>query len=300
MIIGLTGGTGFIGQSIVKYADESYTFKIIARNEKDTLIQKENVSYYFNKKYTREFIRDSFEDCDCVVHLGAGRSNPERELSFLNYFPNIEFSENLFTVCNEIGIRNIVNISSTAVYDNTMCTPYKESDANAPLSNYGVSKLCVENMAHIYNKRKNMYIKSLRLGQLIGLGEHQGIVKVFFDQSIKGEKLMVVGQGKAGKEYIYIKDVVNAILLAAEKREQTGIYNIGTGVLTSNKELAETFCNIFGNSGSYELVQDKPEIITDTRMDVSKAEKELGFHARYSIKEALDDMKKEYAAEKNT
>lgn len=293
MVIGLTGGTGFIGQSIIRYSDESYTFKVIARNKKENLIQKSNVQYYFVTEYTKEGMRKAFEGCDCVVHLGAGRSNPEREKNFMNYIPNIEFSDNVFQVCAELGIDNIINISSTAVYDQTMHVPYVERDANAPLSNYGVSKICVENIAHMYNKRYNMHIKSLRLGQLIGLGEHQGIVKVFLDRCLNGEKLIVMGEGKAAKEYIYVKDVVRAIFLAAKNRELTGAYNIGTGRLTSNKELAEIFCRVFGNQRGYMLDKDKPEILTDTRMNVDKAKQILNFEAAFTLEQALADMRQE-------
>ncbi len=221
------------------------------------------------------------------------RPFPEAEKSFTNYFPSIESSKQLFEAARDNGIYNIINISSRSVYDDTIPVPYSEDGPTAPLNYYGAAKLAVEDTARIFNHKYGMKIKSLRLGPVFGLGDRPGYIPmVFLEKCLRHEKLSVYGKGQAGKEYVYVKDIVRAILTAIEKKDLNGIYNIGTGILTTNRELAETYCRVFDNPQGYELLVDKPEIVTRYYMNVEKAKRELGYETIYSLEQGLQDMKK--------
>lgn len=291
MKIGVTGGTGFIGQYLLKeFSAENQFIVITSREKQHELFNNVNVSY-IKSPYNKSGFKECFRDCDCVVHLGAKRSNKENEQSICNYFENISISEELFSACRELGIDNIVNVSTTAVYDVTLKLPFSEEGATAPLSNYGVAKHAVENVARLYNRKWKMKIKSLRVAQVIGLGERAGyMLSTFLERSCNKQVLNVYGKGEAGKEYIYVKDVAEAIICACKAKECFGVYNIGTGVLTTNLELAQLFCEVFENSAGYGFV-DKPESVELYLMSVQLAEQKLGFKAKYGVLEALKDMK---------
>ncbi len=291
--IGVTGGTGFIGQYLLKEYKDQYEFAVVCRHTSSKeLVQADSIEYIMGD-YSEEMLLKAFEGCDAIVHLGAKRSDKDNEKAFWNYQENIVFSEMIFSVAKKLGISNVVNISSTAVYSRNLKAPFKESYAADPLSFYGVSKRTIELIADQYNKKYGMCIKSLRFAQVIGEGEREGyILSVFKNRCIDGLALSVYGHGRAGKEYIYVKDAVRGIDAALQNEEKKGIYNIGSGVFTSNRELAEAYCNVFENKAGYQLLTDKPEDVYDYYMDVSLAEQELGFSCKYDLYASIADMKK--------
>lgn len=298
MKIGVTGGTGFIGQYLLREADENNQFVVLTSREASDLWIKSPYITYATGKYAYESFLNIFKECDAIVHLGAVRSNPDAEKEFRNYLVNIQVSEALFQAATDLGICNIVNISSTAVYDASVSMPFFEDGKTAPLSYYGAAKLVIENIAHLYNVRKKMKIKSLRLAQVLGVGERPGYMPtIFLEKCLKGEKLSVYGQGIGGKEYIYVKDVVTAIKCAYQNSQNEGVYNIGSGILTTNRELAEFYCSAFENPAGYELLVEKPENVVRHYMNVEKAKREIGFCAAYDVESALRDMKEQIKAE---
>lgn len=293
MRIGVTGGTGFIGQYLLKEYSSQHEFVVITSLEDTSSLYhfKEQIEYVC-APYTYEGFTNAFRTCQGVIHLGAKRSSSENEKSIGNYFENITVSEALFCACADLKIRNVVNISSTAVYDTTVQYPFAESCPAAPLSNYGIVKHAIENIAHLLNRKYDMNIKSLRIAQVLGYGERKGyMLSIFLENCLLKKALNVYGSGKAGREYIYVKDAAHAIMCALEKEDSAGVFNIGTGILTSNLELAETFCDVFDNPSGIEFV-DCPEVLEKYVMDVSKADRELGFKSQFSVRKALLDIKK--------
>ena len=291
--IGVTGGTGFIGQHLLRENIGKYRFVVLTSGSKAGKSVTHDSISYIKGDYSEETLKKVFEGCDCIVHLGAKRSSAENEKAFSNYIDNLTFSEAVFRTGRDLGIKNIVNISSTAVYDNSLTAPFSENIAVDPISFYGVSKRSIELIALMYNKKFNMCIKSLRLAQIIGEGERAGyILSVFKERCREGKPLSVYGEGKNGKEYIYVKDVVDAIIAAVENPDKHGIYNIGTGRFTSNRELAETFCRVYDNKSGYELLTDKPDPENNYYMDVEKEKKELGFSCRFDLEASVRDMKR--------
>ena len=292
--VGVTGGTGFIGQYLLRESSGEYEFVVLTSGKSQKNVYEAPNIKYVEGEYSYNSLIAVFRGCDAIVHLGAKRSDAESEKGFYNYFDNLSFSEYVFSAARDLGITNIINISSTAVYDEPLKAPFSEENAVSPISFYGVSKRAIELIAEIYNKKHNMNIKSRRLAQVIGEGERPGyILTVFKERCVSGLPLYVYGEGKSGKEYIYVKDVVSAIITAIGCPERRGIYNIGSGTFTTNKQLAEMFCSAFENKAGFELLTDKQEVVKDYYMDVRRAKDELGFSCKYSLQDALSDLKLE-------
>lgn len=292
MKIGLTGGTGFIGQYVLKENANEHEFVVVtSRDTKDSLFVHPNVKYV-TAAYNQSEFEKAFEGCDAVVHLGAKRSSKEAEESILNYAENLRVSEDLFKACVNLNIKNIVNISSYAVYDTTLPLPFEESLAVAPLSNYGVMKHTIEGLAHLYNRKYAMNIKSLRLAQVMGVGERGGyMLSIFLERSLNQQALNVYGKGVAGREYVYVKDVSKAVMCALKSETKKEVFNIGNGFITTNLELAQAFCKVFDNKAGCICLEDKKEIVEHYLMSGELAEKELGFKPDYTLEGALSDMK---------
>ena len=292
MIIAVTGGTGFIGQYFLRALPAEHSAVILSeRTDFSGLYHRENIRYR-TVSYSEDDFCPILEGCDCLVHLGSARSDPETEKAFSNYFPSIAFSEKVFSAAQRLGIRNAVNISSISVYGGDMNSPYRESDRIHPISYYGLAKYCVEEIAKRCNEKYDMCIKSLRVAQVLGLGEREGYMpSIFLKHCLNQEKLSVFGTGSAGKEYIYVKDVAAGIISACEHESEKGIFNLGSGIYTTNLELAQTFCDVFQNKSGFELLPERAETSLLYRMDVSETARRLGFTARYQICDALQDIR---------
>lgn len=292
MIIGITGGTGFIGQCLIKNWSGRHKFKVLCIESKfDSFYSNSNVEYYYSG-FSVEDIQEVFSGCDGIVNLGGVLSTPDRETDILKYEINIEIAEKVFKAAENLGIKNLVNISSRTVYDHSVDGPYKENDVPQPMNFYAVAKLAVENISAIYNRKYEMRIKNLRFAQVFGPGGRNGyMMEVFKNNALNKETLKVIGN--QGKELLYVKDAARAIICALEADIVSGTFNIGTGMFIQNSEIAETFCRICGNEGNIIYEPVKNEITVKSYMDVSKAKKELGFCAQYDLERSIEDMIRE-------
>ncbi|MBR6594387.1 MAG: NAD(P)-dependent oxidoreductase [Clostridia bacterium] len=227
----------------------------------------------------------ALQDCDAAVLLAARR--PTASFSHGDYSFNVSLGAEYFSVFHSLGIKNVVFASSTAAYSGG-AMPWRETDACPPYSMYGASKAATDALALYYNASKGMNIKCLRFAQVIGMGERKGfLLNTLIDNAIAGRTQIIYGHGSAKKQYIYVKDVSAAILAALSKGDCGGIYNIGMRYSYSALELAQCINRVFGNEGN--LVHDytKPESTDCFLMDVTKAERELGFTAAYGLEDAF-------------
>ncbi len=124
----------------------------------------------------KESLMDALHGCEAVVHLAAIRPLKGQESDYLIYNKNVELTSNIFESCRNVGISNIVFASSISIY-NPRCNniPFKTSDKiEYTLNLYGLSKYFCEKLALYYNHYYGMDIKSLRLAQVLGVGEKEG------------------------------------------------------------------------------------------------------------------------------
>lgn len=293
MRIGLTGGTGFIGQWMIRLYASKYEFVVLTSgtHSSEHFVHK-NVCYK-KGEYSLDSMKEIFQGCDCLVHLGAGLSTKERETGLLNYQDNIASSENLFEAARQIGIRNVVNISSRTVYDHGSPGPYRENMVPLPMNYYAAAKLSVEYIASLYNRRFGMKIKTLRLAQIFGPGGRSGyMMEVFRRKCEAGEQITVLDN--QGKELLYVKDAVKALLCACLQPEKAETYNVGSGIFYTNAQIADAFCRVYENKAGYVCSKDQiDDRMIQNYMDVSKAMKELEFQAEYTLENALRDLKEE-------
>lgn len=298
MRIGVTGGTGFIGQYLIRDYGEDYDFVIPVR-DKGRTVKESKDERFVESDFTVDSLKKALEGCDAVIHLAAkGMPKNRNPLKMEDYLPNVMAGASVFEACKEIGIKNIVNASSRAVWgERAESDPLNEKDTVRPGDEYGVSKLCCEALAEFYNDNYGMKIKTLRMAEVCGLDLSRGMLNPFWsillNASADGRPIPIYGRGIGGRDLIYVKDVTRAFILALNKNVG-GIYNIGSGRITTNMEIAEAFCHIFKNEGGIELHPEKEEWGTTQHMDVEKAKQELGFEAAYDLFRIVEDIKKEY------
>lgn len=299
MRIGITGATGFIGQYLVDMYGDKYEF--IAITSKENTDKYCKLVKYIKAEYSVGNFERIFRGCDAVIHLGGKvMYGMDSSMEVSGYVDNLELCENLFRACKNIGIKNVVFTSSVAVYDQLNPNPVNEQGICQPNSMYGVMKVAAEKIAEIYNRRYDMHIKILRVSQVLGLRDKldtsQFWDKLLVDASNK-RPLCVYGKGITGRDVIYVKDVARALMAAVQKDNLRGVYNIGTGHVCTNFELAETYNRVFNSTAGVELLSEKKETGIQTCMDCSRAKQELGFEPEYNVELMVRDIKKIYCKE---
>lgn len=301
MKIGVTGGTGFIGQKLIEMFGDEY--ELIVATSKDNTDNLCQLATYRKIAYKVENFENIFAGCDAVIHLGGKvMHGMDSSMEVSGYVENLELCENVFRACNNIGIKNVVFTSSVAVYDQQNVNPVGEEDKCQPNSMYGVMKLAAEKIAEIYNRRYGMCIKTLRVAQVLGLQEKIDTTQ-FWDKllvnSYDKKPIILYGKGITGRDVIYVRDVAEALIAAVNKCRLKGVYNIGTGHICTNLDIAQIYCDVFENTSGILFETDKKETEIQTCMNCEKAERDLGFKAQYDTKSMVIDIKKEYEIRMN-
>ncbi len=298
MKIGLTGGTGFIGQYLIALYGSTYEF-VVPTSKKDTKEFAKPARYVYSD-YSLNDYEDAFLDCEAVIHLGGKVMKGYDDCLDVNsYGMNMDICEKVFRACKNLNIKNVVYASSVAVYDQNNKNPVSETAACQPNSMYGVMKIAAENIAEMYNRRYGMNIKILRIAQVLGLrkklDESWFWDKLLMD-CVRGNHVCLYGSGVTGRDVIYVKDVARSLICGINNYECKGVFNIGTNHICTNLEIAEAYCKAFENSKGIIFDESKQETGIRTCLDCKKAEAELGFRSQYDIYTMVCDIKKEYLA----
>ncbi len=279
MKIAVVGGNGFIGKEFTKYA--------LKKGHQLTVIGS-SVDIFSDAG--AEQAGERIAQNEAVVFLAAKR--PTVEFSLEEYYYNIRLAGTYFDIARKNDVRNIVTASSVAAYSSTNL-PWKEEECQCPLSLYGASKQAVDGLVLHYNNQYDMKIKSLRLAQVIGMGERKGfLLNTLIDNAISGKKQMIYGTGAGRRQYIYVKDVCDVLLHSITMQsESEGIFNIGLCDNVSIIELAQIINEVFGNEEGIETFPDKPEDTKQYLMDVTKMEQELHWIPKYDLRRAFTEIK---------
>jgi UDP-glucose 4-epimerase len=299
----VTGGAGFIGSNL--------TDALLARGDEVIVVddlstgRRENLEPGLANGATliEADIRDRAaieeltgrEQPEVIFHLAAqidvrkSIADPAFDASI-----NVGGTANVLDAARAAGTRRIV-FSSTggAIYGegDGQQLPLPEDAPLAPEAPYGQSKFAGEGYLALYERLYGLSTIPLRLGNVYGprqdpLGE-AGVVAIFCGRLREGKRPTVFGDGKQTRDYIYVGDVVSAMLAAAES-ETTGPVNIGTGIETDVLELVSALGEL-GGAGDFEpeLAPPRTGEVQRISIDPGRAERELGWRAEMGLKEGL-------------
>ncbi len=285
----ITGGTGFIGSNIAKdLLRLGYEVFVTGRVGELDVPGAENVGYEFWNLDWKKLGK-----VDVVFHEAAINDTTfmDREEMFR---VNVRGSQKLFEDAFKNGCRNIVYASSTAVYGNGP-VPYKENQKLEPLNPYAESKAVFDSWAEEFSsKHPEVKIVGLRYCNVYGPGEgYKGKRATMIWQlawQMKNGNPRIFKWGEQKRDYIYVKDVVRANLLAAEAKDSC-ILNCGFGKATSFNDLIKILNETLGLNRKPEYF-DNP--YTDmyqgyTECDMSLAKEKIGFVPEYDIKKGILD-----------
>ena len=243
MKFAITGATGFIGKYLIKQLKNCSCSVDLYSRFPANFNEISGSKATFNSRvtdYSLSSLEKMFGCYDAVIHLAGIRYNKNLRY-FSDYEENVRVSENIFRACCHHNIKNVVFASTVGVYSAINSIPYNEDSRLQPLNGYALSKMLIENMASLYN----INLKSLRIAQIVGLEEREGyMLKTFINNALAAKELTVFGEGQGRRDYIYVKDVADAIINACAYPEVEGCFNIGSGVSVSHRELADKVIKI--------------------------------------------------------
>ena len=240
----VTGGAGFIGGHLVERLVEWGWDVIVFDNfERASLETLRNLPPEAELRRVDvrdlETMRRYVHDVDTVFHLAALTDVVESEVRRDEYWSvNVLGTENVLRIARELDAK-LIFTSSAAVYGELDRAAREDLKPN-PLSFYGVTKLEGEKLCMRYYRRYGVEVVVLRIFNVFGERARSGVVKIFLERARKGEPLIIYGDGEAIRDFIYVEDVVNALIKAALSKRLSGeILNIGSGEPIRVKDLAE-------------------------------------------------------------
>ena len=216
---------------------------------------------------------------------------------------NVVFSANLFEACVRCGVKKVVFISSGGtVYGKEVDCPLKEKTATNPISSYGVQKVTIEKLLYLYRYMYGLDYRIIRLANPYGPYQRPngvlGAVTTFTYKALKGDKIVVYGDGSVVRDFIYIDDAIRAIMKIVNGENKHHTFNLGCGYGTSIKQLLDTISVALDIELNVAYEEERKVDVPVNYLDISRYEKYYGALNPISLREGIiktaDFMKKNY------
>ena len=287
----VTGGAGFIGShavdALLERGDEVHVLDDLSTGKRERVA--EGARFHLADIRAPDEVFNEVRP-DAVLHLAAQadvRTSVERPDHDADV--NILGTLRVLEAARRHGARIVFSSTGGAIYGE--CDrPASEMNERRPLAPYGTSKLCGEEYLATWNRLYGTSHVSLRLGNVYGPRQEPhgeaGVVAIFMGLLNEGATPKIYGDGRQTRDYVYVVDVIRA-MLAALGRDAGGVFNIGTGTETSVLELYEAVQRVAGSGRQAELAPARLGELQRSVLDVSLAERELGWRPQRPLDEGL-------------
>jgi UDP-glucose 4-epimerase len=287
----VTGGAGFIGSHVVDAlvgrGDEVHVVDNLATGRRENL----NGAATLHEHDIREPLDGLFAEIrpEVVVHLAAQADvGTSVDDPVLDAQVNVLGTVHVLEAARAHDAQVVFSSTGGALYGECE-RPAREDDERRPLSPYGTSKLAGEAYLGTWNALHGARHVVLRFGNVYGPRQlaklEGGVVAIFMDRLRAGEGVRIFGDGEQVRDFVYVGDVVAAVLAAFGR--DGGTFNIGTGTPTSVNELFETCRRVAGVDSEAEYAAPRQGDLLRSVLDVSRAERELGWRPTTSLEEGL-------------
>jgi Nucleoside-diphosphate-sugar epimerases len=290
----VTGGRGFLGKFVVKkLAERQYKNVFIPEIEKYDLRDLDTIKRLYSETKP-----------DVVIHLAATiggiGANIENPGSF--FYDNLVMGVHLMEEARLNNVEKFVALGTICAYPKMTPVPFKEEDlwegypeeTNAP---YGLAKKMLLVQSQAYRKQYGFNSIFLLPVNLYGPGDNfdprsshviPALIKKFYEAKVnKLPEVIVWGTGRATREFLYVEDCAEGIVLATEKYDKSDPVNLGIGVETPVRDLVEKIKQVIGYDGKIIWDATKPDGQPRRCIDTSRAEKEFGFKAMTTLDDGL-------------
>lgn len=285
MNILITGGTGFIGNALIKRLSLTRHHLIILHRKKiiNSYSKSKKIKYVKFDLLKKTFDKKKLPKFDVIIHIAglSGGSSINK-----NYLINEKLTYSALSLMNK-NVKKFIHISSQSVYGNPNLLDIKEThQMDSNFSAYSCSKVNSENWLMLFKKDFNADFFSLRFSGFI---EGGGIIKYIKEQAENNLPINLYSKGDLYRDYLSIHDGINAICATLKYKNSNSFIpiNVGSGQLCSIKDLALFICKSVNSSSKIKLVI-KPAPIGNLTLNIKKAQKKLNYKPK-NIFESIKD-----------
>ncbi|MFZ5569094.1 MAG: NAD-dependent epimerase/dehydratase family protein [Thermodesulfobacteriota bacterium] len=295
------GGKGFIGSHLVDgLLKKGFDVRIFDRPHLESLEPEprtEGVEYMEGDFTSVSDMGEALAGCDVCYHLvsttipKSSNADPAFDVE-----TNLTGTVRMLSLAVQTGIKKIIFISSGGtVYGIPQYLPLDEAHPTNPICSYGITKLAIEKYLALYQRLHGMPYIVLRLSNPFGERQRtlarQGAVAVFMGKILRGEPVEIWGDGSVVRDYVYIGDVVEAMILALEYGGAERIFNIGSGTGMRLLDVLEAVEQVTSIAAERVFKEARPFDVPSSVLAVERAGMELGWKPRTTFPEGLERMR---------
>lgn len=296
----ITGGAGFIGSQLVKrlapISKKIYIIDDLSTGNKNNIPSYDNIIFFHDTLLNRKLLCSIIPEVEHVFHLACRNlilsvKDINKDLE-INLFGGQLLLDSIQKYGNHL--KRFVYTSTSSVYGDADIIPTPESYYKIGLP-YAASKFAMEHYCQVYNQLYQIPTTIVRLSNVFGPGQlisnpYCGVVAKFFDDIKNDRPLRIYGDGSQTRDFTYIDDVINALLMVSSHSKTIGqIYNVGTGIETSIISLAKEIGRIAKkNELSIDFLPKRTiDTVTRRSVDISKIRNDIRWSPKYNLVEGI-------------
>ncbi len=295
----VTGGAGFIGSHLVEAllvrGDKVRVLDNFSTGKEENLADLlDQVELIQGDLLDEADLKRAVEGVDYIFHQAAFVSVPQSlEKPDICFNINVTGTNRLLSIAREKGVKRVVLASSAAVYGENPTVPLSEKIHPEPLSPYAASKRIGEIYAHLFTSQLDLDVTALRYFNVYGprqnpASDYAAVIPIFIKKLLDQEQPVIYGDGLQSRDFIYVGDVVQANLLAAESNQAQGqVINICSGQEIDLHNLVGYLAEIFNREIQPTYREVRPGDIYRSLGDPSLARELLDFQSRTGLAEGL-------------
>lgn len=290
------GGSGYIGASLVPLlAASGRRVTVLGRKPAPAHKLPEGVAYIHGDFGQAELIRKLLDLHREVIHLAyATVPNTSFTNPLADLLQNLPPAVQLFEEIAARDCRLVLVSSGGTVYGEALELPINEGHPTKPISPYGVTKLTMENYAHLYAATHGLEYVCVRPSNAYGAGQRpfsgQGFIATAMAAAMRGQPVQIFGQNGTVRDYLYISDLAAGIVGALLHGKPSETYNLGSGIGLSNRDVIEAMTPLLQEIGcaiNVECLPERPFDVKANVLDTAKLQLHTGWKPRVGFDEGL-------------
>ncbi len=241
----VTGAKGFIGRRLVD----------ALHKEGNEVIELDLPGIDISELYPDDPVySETLKDTDTIFHLAVMNLEHCKQDYRGCIKANVLGTASMMELARRIGVKRVIYSSASSIYGDPITTPVFESHQQLPLTLYGTTKLAAEKVIHSYSKNFDLTYGIFRLTNVYGIGQTNGLIPTVINNLLRDEMIQVTGTGKQTRDFIYVDDVVNALIHAMDHPKYSFICNLGSGHEFSVNEIIESLAGFTGKEAHINYV----------------------------------------------
>ena len=298
MKIVVTGGAGFIGSHIAEYWSnqnaEVHVIDSLRSGFEKNIANFSNVTFHKGSITNQDLVNSVVENTDYIFHLAALISVPEsleKPIECLDI--NVKGLLNVLDAAKNGGVKKVVHSSSAAIYGDDPRLPKDISMKPKPQTPYGITKLDGEYYLQMYYEQYGLPTTSLRYFNVFGprqdpKSQYAAAIPIFVYKALKNEPITIYGDGEQTRDFVYVKDVVAANVLAATTENVTGVFNVANEKAITINDLAKLIIKTTNSKSEILYQPSRPGDIKHSLASIKETREFLNFNPSHDLTSSLE------------